>query len=90
MVVAIVLVFQEYGNWWSCNVIIHKGKYWNVVREYQFVISFDGSNLHTRMFAVALAIRTVEFVSLRRHALRDCVNFTNFAFWIKYHFNVGI
>ena len=35
-------------------------------------------------------IYTVEFVSLRRRALRDCVNFTNFAFYIKCHFNVGI
>ena len=31
---------------------------------------------------------TVELVSLRRRALHDCVNFMNFAFWIKYHFNV--
>ena len=35
-------------------------------------------------------IYTVEFVSLRRRALRDCVNFINFTFWIKCHFNVGI
>ena len=32
----------------------------------------------------------VELVNLRRRALRDCVNFTNYAFWIKNHFNVGI
>ena len=29
-----------------------------------------------------------ESVSLRRRALRDDVNFTNFSFWIKYHFNI--
>ena len=29
-----------------------------------------------------------ESVSLRRRALRDGVNFMNFAFWIKCHFNV--
>jgi hypothetical protein len=35
-------------------------------------------------------VYTVELVSLRRRALCDCVNFTNFAFWIKCHFNIGI
>jgi hypothetical protein len=35
-------------------------------------------------------VYTIELVSLRPRALRDCVNFTNFAYWIKYHFNVGI
>jgi hypothetical protein len=29
-------------------------------------------------------------VSLWCHALRDYVNFTNFAFWIKCQFNIGI
>jgi hypothetical protein len=29
-------------------------------------------------------------MSTRRGALREYVNFTNFAFWIKYHFNIGI
>ena len=32
----------------------------------------------------------VEFVSLRRRALRDCVKFINFAFWIRCHFDVSI
>ena len=27
-------------------------------------------------------------LSLRRRALRDCINFINFAFWIKCYFNV--
>jgi hypothetical protein len=35
-------------------------------------------------------IYTIELVSLRRCALRENVNFTNFAFSIKCHFNVGI
>jgi hypothetical protein len=35
-------------------------------------------------------VYTVELVSLRRRALRECVNLTNFAFWIKYHFNIDI
>jgi hypothetical protein len=35
-------------------------------------------------------VYTVELVSLRRRALGDCVNFMNFAFWIKCHFNIGI
>jgi hypothetical protein len=35
-------------------------------------------------------VYTGEFVSLRCHALRDCVNFTNFVFWIKCHFNISI
>jgi len=32
----------------------------------------------------------IELVSLQRRPLRDYINFTNFAFWIKYHFNVDI
>ena len=32
----------------------------------------------------------IAFVSLRHRALSDCVNFTNFAFWINCHFNTGI
>jgi hypothetical protein len=35
-------------------------------------------------------VYAVEFVSLRRRTLHDCVNFMNFAFWIKCHFNVDI
>jgi hypothetical protein len=35
-------------------------------------------------------VYTIKLVSLRRHTLRDCANFTNFAFWIKCHFSVGI
>jgi hypothetical protein len=35
-------------------------------------------------------VYTVEFVSLQRRALHDSVNSTNFAFWIKCHFNIGI
>ena len=35
-------------------------------------------------------IYIAELVSLRRRALRESVNFTNFAFWIKYYFNVDI
>jgi len=35
-------------------------------------------------------VYTVELVSLRRRAIRDCVTFTNFAFWIKCHFNISI
>ena len=33
---------------------------------------------------------TVELVSLQRRPLCDCVNFTNFAFCIKCHFNDDI
>ena len=33
---------------------------------------------------------TVELVSLQRRPLCDYVNFMNFSFWIKCHFNVGI
>jgi hypothetical protein len=29
-------------------------------------------------------------MNLRRRALRDYVNFINFAFWIKCHFNISI
>ena len=36
------------------------------------------------------SLEALEFVSLRRRVLRDCVKFINFAFWIKCHFNVGI
>jgi hypothetical protein len=35
-------------------------------------------------------VYTSEFMSLRCHALRDYVNFTNFAYWIKCHFNIDI
>ena len=40
------------------------------------------------ILATLRKVCTVEFVSMRHRALRDCVNFMNFAFWIKYHFNV--
>ena len=33
---------------------------------------------------------TIELVSLQRRPLCDYVNFMNFSFWIKCHFNVGI
>ena len=36
------------------------------------------------------SLEALEFVSLRRRALCDCVKFINSVFWIKCHFNVGI
>ena len=46
---------------------------------------FRGSRLDSTQ-----SLEALEFVSLRRRALRDYVKFINFAFLIKYHFNVGI
>jgi len=48
------------------------------------------SKAHRSSRCNAQKVCTVELVSLQRRPLRDCVNFTNFVFWIKYHFNVGI
>jgi hypothetical protein len=42
------------------------------------------------ILAVSEKVYIVEFVSLWRRTLHDCVNFTNFTFWIKCHFNIGI
>ena len=41
---------------------------------------FRGSRLDSTQ-----SLEALEFVSLRRRALRDCVKFINFAFWIKCH-----
>ena len=46
---------------------------------------FRGSRLDSTQ-----SLEALEFVSLRRRALRDYVKFINFVFWIKYHFNIGI
>jgi hypothetical protein len=39
---------------------------------------------------IAENICAVEFVSIQSHVFRDCVNFTNLAFWIKCHVNIGL
>ena len=55
--------------------------------EYRRILSADIKYYLSR---ITKKVYTVEFVSLRRRALRYYVNFMNFAFRIKCHFNIGI
>jgi hypothetical protein len=72
-----------------CNIDIP-----NITLSLSFFLTIQYVHAQIMALFVPVAMRgkvyTVELVSLRRRDLRGCINFTNFAFLIKCHFNIGI